>query len=208
MRSGRLAEILLSLVASSDRAASTVGDLMEESDARGRLWFWRSLTRLWLSLLGRDLLAAPFAMAVSSAIAWFLYMGLSLVLAFAGYIVVTLGWGVGYVLTHHTGLELAADVLRLRFDWPPIPDLATWMIQAVVLFAIAPFQIGRASAPYWRGHELSLAIVMLVIWTAMAVFVPLVGVGISASPAMMPVAVMFVLGGALVERVRATSAPS
>ena len=208
MRSDRLAEILLSLVASSDRAASAVGDLMEESDARGRFWFWRSLARLWLSQLGRDLLTAPFTMAVSSAIAWFLYMGLSLVLAFTAYVAVTLVWGVAYVLTHHTGLELVTDVLRLRVAWPPIPDAATWTIQAAVLFAIAPFQIGRAIAPYWRGHELSLAIVMLVIWTTMAVFVPLVGVGISASPAMMPLAVMFLLLGALAERLRATPASS
>ena len=207
MRSDRLAEILLSLVSSSDRAASAVGDLMEESDAHGRVWFWRSLTRIWLSQLGRDLLTAPFTMAVSSAIAWFLYMGLSLVLAFSAYVAVTLVWGVAYVLTHHTGLELVADLLRLRIAWPPIPDAATWAIQAIVLFAIAPFQIGRAIAPYWRGHELSLAIVMLVIWTTMAVFVPLVGVGISASPAMMPVAVMFVLGGALGQRVR-TAGPA
>ncbi len=180
---------------------------MEESDAHGRVWFWRSLTRIWLSQLGRDLLTAPFTMAVSSAIAWFLYMGLSLVLAFSAYVAVTLVWGVAYLLTHHTGLELVVDLLRLRIAWPPIPDAATWAIQAIVLFAIAPFQIGRAIAPYWRGHELSLAIVMLVIWTTMAVFVPLVGVGISASPAMMPVAVMFVLGGALGQRVR-TAGPA
>ena len=40
----------------------------------------------------------------------------------------------------------------------------------------------------------------------MAAFVPLVGVGISASPAMMPVVVLFVLLGALAERFRATPA--
>jgi hypothetical protein len=157
-------------------------------------------------LLGRDLLSAPLAMAVSSAIAWFLYMGLSLVLAFAGYIVVTLSWGVAYVLTQHTGLELLANVLRVRFDWPPIPDTATYVIQAVVLFAIAPFRIGRGGAWCWRGHELSFAIVMLIIWTAMAAFVPVVGIGISARPSMVPVMVMFALLGALAERARMTSA--
>ena len=104
---------------------------MEDAGEQGRLWFWRSVTRIWLSLLGRDLFFAPLTMAISSAIAWFLYMGLSLVLALAGYIVVTLGWGVAYVLTHHTGLELLTDVLRVRFDWPPIPDTATYVIQAV-----------------------------------------------------------------------------
>ena len=208
MRRDRVAEYLVSLVAPPERAASAVGDLMEEAGERGRVWFWSSVTRLWLSMLGRDLVRTPFAMAASSAIAWFLYMGLSVVLALAGYIAVTLIWGAAYVLTHHTGVELLASVLRLRFDWPPIPDVATWAIQAVVLFAIAPFQLGRASAPYWRGRELSLAVVMLPIWTAMAVFVPFVGVGISARPSMMPVVVMFVLLGALAERLRATPASS
>lgn len=208
MRRDRLAEHILSFVAPPERAASVVGDLMEEAGARGRVWFWRSVTRLWLSLLGRDLIFAPFAMAASSAIAWFLYMGLSVVLAFAGYVAVTLMWGGAYVLAEHTGLELLVDLLLIRFDWPPIPDGATWAIQAVVLFVIAPFQLGRASVPYWRGHELSLAIVMLPIWMAMAVFVPFVGVGISARPSMMPLVVMFVLLGALVDRFRVTPASS
>ena len=200
MRSGRLAETLLSLVVSRDRAASAVGDLMEESDARGRFWFWRSLTRLWLSLLGRDLFFAPFRMAVSSALAWFVYMFLSLMLAFAGYFVVATIWGIGYMFTNHTGLELLTDALRL--EWPPVASVATWWIQAVVLFAIAPFQLGRASAQYWRGHEVSLAVVTLLIWTVMARFVPFVLLGIKASPAMMPLVAMFLLLGALAERSR------
>jgi hypothetical protein len=108
----------------------------------------------------------------------------------------------------HLRTVAPSHVLRIRFDWPPIPDEATWAIQAVVLFAIAPFQLGRASAPYWRGRELSLAIVMLPIWTTMAVFVLFVGVGISARPTMMPIVVMFVLLGALAERFRATPASS
>ena len=208
MRRDLLAERLLSLVGPPERAASAVGDLIEEAGERGRVWFWRSVARLWLSMLGRDLVRSPFAMAACSAFAWFLYMGLTLVLAFAGYIVVTLVWGGAYVLANHTGFELLTNVLRIRFDWPPIPDGATWAIQAVVLFAIAPFQMGRAGAPYWRGREVSLAVVMLPIWTAMAVFVPFVLVGMKASPSMMPVVVMFVLLGALAERFRATPASS
>jgi hypothetical protein len=47
---------------------------------------------------------------------------------------------------------------------------------------------------------------MLVVWTGMAAFVPLVGVGISARPAMVPMMVMFVLAGALLERFRSTPA--
>jgi hypothetical protein len=42
----------------------------------------------------------------------------------------------------------------------------------------------------------------------MAAFVPLVGIGISARPAMVPVMVMFVLAGALFERFRSSPAVS
>jgi hypothetical protein len=141
-------------------------------------------------------------MAVSCVAAWFVYMALSLVFAFFGYVAVTLVWGIAYLFTHHTGFELLADLFLIRFDWPPIPDWATYAIQAAVLFAIAPFQIGRGSTHFWRTHEASLAVVMLLVWTAMAAFVPLVGVGISVAPSRVPVMMTFVLAGALFERFR------
>jgi hypothetical protein len=200
MRRDRFAEGLLSLVAPADHAASTVGDLVEEADARGSLWFWQSVVRVAFSLLARDLLAAPLTMAAASALSWFVYMAVCLVLGFGAYVVVTLVWGAAYALAHHTGVELLVDILRLRFDWPPIPAWATYSIQVIVFFGIAPLLIGRSSAPYWRGHELSLVLIMLLIWSAMAVLVPFVGVGIAASPRVMPVVMTFVLIGLLSAR--------
>ena len=205
MRKDTIAETLLSLVGSTERVRSVIGDLMEEA-GRGHLWFWRSVTRLWLAMLGRDLMSASIAMAVSCAAAWFVYMLVSLVLGFAAYVAVTLAWGIGYVLANHTGVELLTDALRIRFDWPPIPDAATYVIQAVVLMAVAPFQIGRGSTLFWRGHEVSLAVMILIIWPVMAAFVPLVGIVIAARPGMVPVMAMFVLAGALFERFRPTTA--
>lgn len=205
MRRDTVAETLLSLVGSREGARSLVGDLMEEA-GRGSAWFWQSVTRLWFAMLGRDLMTAPVAMAMYCAAGWFVYMLLSLAMAFAAYIVVTLAWGAAYVLANHTGLELLTDALRIRFDWPPIPSAATYAIEAVALFAAAPFHIGRCSAFCWRGHEVSVAVVMLAIWSLMAAFVPLVGVGIAARPAMVPLMVMFVLAGALFERSRLETA--
>jgi hypothetical protein len=202
MRSDRLAEALLSMVAPPDRAASAVGDLAEEADARGAFWFWRSVARVALALLGRDLVSSAVAMAASAMFAWFLYMGVSLVFAFVGYVALTVAWGVAYVLTHQPGFELLADLLRVRLDWPPIPMQATYALQAVVFFAITPFCIGRGSAAYWRGHELGLVIVTMPIWLAMSVLVPFVGVGVRTSPAMVPVLAGFVLVGMLSARVR------
>jgi hypothetical protein len=51
-------------------------------------------------------------MAISCAAAWFVYMLLSAVLALAGYVAVTLAWGMAYVVNDHTGLELLTDLLR------------------------------------------------------------------------------------------------
>jgi hypothetical protein len=208
MRNDRFAEGLLSLVAPTDHAASVVGDLMEEAEGRGSLWFWQCVVRLAAALLVRDLVAAPLSLVAASMFSWFLYMGLFLVLGFGGYVVVTLLWGGAYVLAHHTAFELLADVLRIRFDWPPIPAWMAYAIQALVLFAVAPFQIGRGGAPYWRGRELSLVLVMLLIWSAMAMIVPIVGVGIAVTPRVMPMVVAFVFIGLLSARRRAASSAS
>ena len=202
MRSDRLAESLLSMVAPLERAASAVGDLAEEAEARGAFWFWRSVARIALALLARDVGSHAFAMAASAASGWFLYMGISVVFALVGYVALTLAWGLAYVLSHHTGFELLADALRVRFDWPPIPMWAAYALQAAVFFAITPFCLGRGGASYWRGHELSLVIVTLPIWLAMSVLVPFVGVGVRTTPTTVPILVTFVLVGLLSARVR------
>jgi hypothetical protein len=200
MRSDRLAEAVLSMVAPAERAASAVGDLAEDADVRGAFWFWRSVARLALALLARDLVSSALAIGASAALGWFLYMGISMVFASIGYVVLTLAWGLTHVLTHHTGFELLADMMRVRFDWPPIPTSAAYALQAVVFFAVTPFCIGRGSAAIWRGHELTLVILALPIWLAMSVLVPFVGVGVRTAPAMVPVVVALVLVGLLSAR--------
>jgi hypothetical protein len=49
----RTAESILALVTSRDRAASTVGDLLEQSANRGEAWFWSGVLRTATSLLWR-----------------------------------------------------------------------------------------------------------------------------------------------------------
>jgi hypothetical protein len=198
MRNDRLAEAILSSIVAPERAAAIVGDLVEER--RGRARFWMSVAHIALSATARDLRAAPFAMAGAAALAWFPYMALSLLLAMCGYVVVTLAWGLGYVLTHHTGFELLADVLRLRFDWPPVPSSVSHAMQAVVIWAVAPFRMGRFAGQCWRGHEVSISIVIMLMWSAMSVLVPFVMVGVGASLAAMPLIQTFVLLGALSQR--------
>ncbi len=50
-----VAEWILALVTSRDRAASTVGDLMEQGPERGVIWFWSGVLRTVASLLWRGL---------------------------------------------------------------------------------------------------------------------------------------------------------
>ncbi len=50
-----LAERILEMVTSSQRAASIIGDLLEEASNRGASWFWLSLLRISTSHLLQDL---------------------------------------------------------------------------------------------------------------------------------------------------------
>jgi hypothetical protein len=203
MRNDRLAEGLLSLVAPADRAASAVGDLMEDRrHAQGGFWFWRSVARIGLAMLGRDLIRSPLTAVAAAALAWFLYMGLSALFALAGYVAVTLAWGLVYFFSHHTGGELLVNALLIRIDFPPIPATATYAIQVAAFFVVSPYQLGRGSARHWRGRELTLAIITLPVWLSMSVLVPFVGIGVRATPPMMPLAVAFVLLGLLDARFR------
>jgi hypothetical protein len=62
MRSIHIAEGILALVTSRDRAASTVGDLVEEATARGVFWFWSGVLRTAASLLWRAVADRPARM--------------------------------------------------------------------------------------------------------------------------------------------------
>jgi hypothetical protein len=62
MHNAAAAEWILSLVAPPDRAASTVGDLVEEASSRGTLWFWSCVLRTAGSHLWHDLTVSPLGM--------------------------------------------------------------------------------------------------------------------------------------------------
>ena len=209
MRRDLLAERLLSLVGPPERAASAVGDLIEEAGERGRVWFWRSVARLWLSMLGRDLVRSPFAMAACSAFAWFLYMGLSLVLAFAGYVVVTLVWGGAHVLANHTGFELLANVLsdplRLAADsgWRHLGDPGRGAVRDR---AVSDGPRQRAILARTRSEPGDCDAADLDRDGGVRPVRPRRHQ--ARAPSMMPVVVLFVLLGALAERLRATPASS
>ena len=62
MHNAAIAEWILSLVVAPDRAASTVGDLVEEASSRGPLWFWSCVLQTAGSHLWHELTASPLRM--------------------------------------------------------------------------------------------------------------------------------------------------
>lgn len=70
MRKDRIAEWLLVLVTSRERAASIVGDMMESADTHGSAWFWTSVLRATASLLWRGFAANPRGMLGLAFFGW------------------------------------------------------------------------------------------------------------------------------------------
>jgi hypothetical protein len=200
MPKDRIAEWILSLVVPPDRAASTVGDLMEDAGKGGWLWFWMCVARTALAFLLRNLAAAPLRLTGFAVLGWFAYMTASVILWLCGFVLATLLWGMAYFFTHHTGLELVANLLRIRFDWPPPPTGVMHWMEALMVWMMAPFQVGRFAARCWPGREVAAWIVMLMVWPLMAVFVPFVGLSTRVSLPVLPAVQAFVLLGLLWER--------
>jgi hypothetical protein len=58
-----IAELLLSLFISRERAASTVGDLIENTEERGAWSFWSGISRTVLSLFWGSFASEPYVIA-------------------------------------------------------------------------------------------------------------------------------------------------
>jgi hypothetical protein len=130
-------------------------------------------------------------------IAWFMFMLVVATLAFAGFVAATPIWGMGYFLTHDTGLEILANLLRVRFDWPSLPAEVTCWIR---------IRGGGhcSSHPKWAEllHAAGLGeqVFMLLLWPLLAFTIPFVAMITKASSALLPVIETFVLLGMLWER--------
>jgi hypothetical protein len=59
MTKSSIAEWILSQVFPPDRAASTVGDWMEDADKRGNIWFWWNVLRTAVSAIWSDFTESP-----------------------------------------------------------------------------------------------------------------------------------------------------
>jgi hypothetical protein len=133
VRNSNIAQLILSLATTPDRAATTVGDLLEEADTRGSLWFWSSVLRTACSLCWRDFFSAPLRM---------LWLGLRGFLAVSFWSVFPLGL-VGLVFTRPNSSPLMNPLLV----WPPL--IASEIFGAVW----AGWGVAKSS----KGRELAAA---------------------------------------------------
>jgi hypothetical protein len=81
MHSVHIAEWILALVTTRDRAASTVGDLMEGATTRGGGWFWTGVLRTAASLLWRDVAEHPARVTGLAFLGLAVYIGIDLLFA-------------------------------------------------------------------------------------------------------------------------------
>ena len=142
MRKDRIAEWLLVLVTSRERAASIVGDMME-SAATHSVWFWSSVLRTTASLLWRGFAASPRGMLVLAFRGWLM----GLLLAFGVFVCIAVGIGL------YPRLPLAESTAVL--------SRAVYAADLVGL-TLCQFLVGRWIARLAPGRELSAWLALMI----------------------------------------------
>jgi hypothetical protein len=139
MHNAAVAEWILSLVVAPDRAASTVGDLVEEATSRGTLWFWSCVLRTAGSHLWHELTVSPLRM-----------FGLAF-------------WGVGATWLFSGVLGLPLVVVGMRINELARPWEITYVVLAcTVAGLLAGWKVARRSP----GRELPAAFAVAALFAA------------------------------------------
>lgn len=200
MHSAHFAEWILSLVTTPERASSTVGDLLEDVQARGWSWFWLCVVRTAASSLWQVFARAPVSLMGQAILGWCHYMVASLLLFFAAAIVAPVAWGLFYFFAHHTGLELLTNLVKFRIDWPDLPDGVMYWIEAAVVLMVSPFWVGRSMPRSLPGREIVTWLLMVLLWPPMALYVPFTSRHIRTGLHTLPFILAAMLAGILWER--------
>jgi hypothetical protein len=176
MRNARLAEWILSLVTTSDRAASAVGDLMEDVAAGGALRFWASVSHLAISLLFRDLAANPARMAGLGALGLLIEL---LLIAVAGLLIglltvaaMLLLWGLGLLDPQHLPSWLSSAQ-----STQPDGLIGYAVLSGYAIGVLVQFQVGRVLARKSPGRELAPCVAMTILGTAIGPVLEIVSGG-------------------------------
>jgi hypothetical protein len=159
MRSALAADWILSLVAAQDRAASTVGDLVEEASSRGVLWFWSSVLRTAGSHLWHDLSVSPLR---------------TVRLAFWGLLA---NWWLGFLLASFatTVWISVSDHLGLgvHFQGGSVISVPPWgySILTIAICTAVPFLVGWKVARRSDGRELAAAFALVALFAVFQLLV-------------------------------------
>lgn len=165
MRSIHIAESILRLVTSRDRAASTVGDLVEGAATRGATWFWSGVLRTAASFLWCGVAENPVRVTGVALIGLAVDVVASLLLAgFTGVVFFLAAWhgrpvplnSVWWVIALDVP-ELVVSVLigRILARWAPGRELSACLaygilgsLFAIIMMFVSPWGLGP-SALLW-----------------------------------------------------------
>jgi hypothetical protein len=147
-RIARVGEWILALVTTGDRAAATVGDLMEVAATRGVVWFMASVLATALSIAWRDVQAEPGRMA-RLAVRGFFYG-----------VFRTLGWS---VLLFVAILAWALSHGAKPSDIETLTTSSGFTIGTILIGNLLnPFLIGRWIARKAPGQEMAACLAFLI----------------------------------------------
>jgi hypothetical protein len=144
MRSIYLAEWILALVMTRDRAASTVGDLTERAATRDAVWFWFSVFRTAASFLWRNVAENPVRITGLALLGIAIYIGIDM--CFAGLS------GIAFFIAIH---DFGRNHLQL--------DSIGWKIWFAAPVLISSLLVGRILARWAPGRELAACVVYAVL---------------------------------------------
>jgi uncharacterized membrane protein len=153
MRKAEIAELILSLFTSRDRAASTVGDLEENTTGRGARWFWLGVFRTASSLFWSSFAAEPLFIASIGFRGLVLNLSCYLVL-FICMLVLASVFGL-FAGLHFISLS-AANSLSLGWVFSLVGRIAVCTVQ---------FQTGRWIARRARDKEMAACAAFLIVQT-------------------------------------------
>ena len=193
------------MVVPGDRAGAIAGDLIEFADTRGPRWYWLSLIRVVLAVLFQDAMRTPIHLAAFAAATWLVYMIVTALTMVVAMFVSVILWGAAYVFANHTGVELLTNWLGLRVEWGFLSDESLSFVKVLMLAAVAPFQTGQMAARRWPGRELTVALVMSMVWPVMSLVAPLSVGRVTASAQLVPVIVTCMFLGAVWVRLKTTA---
>jgi hypothetical protein len=199
MRKANIAEWILSLTTTAERAAATAGDLMQEASTRGTLWFWSSLFKTAASHIWRAWVDAP-ARTVGLAFAAFLFE-----IAFLAPAAIVIIAGTMALMDYNVDVQGTAVGLEIS----AMSYTAAPLLLFLMALLVCEFLIGRWLARFAPGRELAACVAYFVAsqicWTAIKAWVPFIPVHAFdplVTPFLVTSQLMALFGGAALGRRR------